>query len=145
MTSESKLVGSLPPKGMQSEGRYTCYLKSSLATRLYYMFYFFKYQCMPAPILQRDLWPTVGHLVYTSKTSYCEHLRVVNTSYLNKLSLLTEKRPLRCVQICSHRSLRFDCSFIRPSEASNSCIQCDWHKSGVFELGSPGPNETFFF
>ena len=32
------------------------------------MFYLFIYQCMPTPILQRDLWPTVGHLVHTFAT-----------------------------------------------------------------------------
>ena len=31
-------------------------------------FYFIIYKCMPAPILHRDVWPTVGHLVHTIYT-----------------------------------------------------------------------------
>ena len=36
----------------------------SLATRLYCILLFI-HQCMPVPILYRNFWPTVGHLVHT--------------------------------------------------------------------------------
>ena len=39
-----------------------------LATRLYCAFTFIMYKCMPAFILHRDLWHTVGHLVHIVTT-----------------------------------------------------------------------------
>ena len=46
----------------------------SLGTRLYCVFFkFIIYKYISAPILHRDLWPTVGHLVHTIPTQWSCH------------------------------------------------------------------------